>query len=314
MIKTQEPANVKNSYYSRHLIMLICCLCAILMTTKAHAGESMSRAGVYTVTVNTYLTVREQPSTAGEKIGRLNNNERISVLEINNGWAKISMDGGTGTGYVSAKYLSPISVSSQEKHFSVTFMPWGLTYRETLLYLMVIIFLLRFIGAFFFDDSIFYQILIFLQPALALLYVYTVHAPMWFCYPSLMGYIIAYFNLFFLGAYMYFMLMTMWDYICTSFRSFSVFKLLMILLSGFALFKVGSVAIEQIVILVILNILGVIANGVSKSGSRNSGETTIIEDMDGKHEVHETGFGRFTETSGSGKTWNRNGSRFDRIR
>lgn len=310
MIKNKLSVNFRIVILSREFIMMICCLCAILTTTKVSALEYTSTTGIYKVTVNTYLSIRERPSTTSKKIGSLNNNEQISVLGIDNGWARISINGNMG--YVSSQYLSPVSVSSPQKHFSITFMPCGLTFREALLYLMVIVFVLRFIGALFFDDTIFYQVLIFLQPALALLYVYTVDDPMWFCDPDRLGYIIAYFNVFCLGVYMYFMLMTMWDFLCISFHSFSFFRLLMIVLLGFALFKVGSVAIEQLVTLVILNVLGAIASGVSKSGSRGYDDTIIIEDTEGKHEVRETSFGRFTDISDHRKTWHKVGERFIR--
>lgn len=310
MIKNKLSVNCKTAILSRKFILMICCLCAMLLTTQAHAVENTSATGVYTVTTNTYLNVREQPSTASKKIGSLNNNEQVSVLGIDNGWARISINGDTG--YVSLQYLSPVSVSSSQKHFSGTFMPWGITFRESFLYLMVIVFLLRCIGALFFDDTIFYPILIFLQPALALLYVYIVYDPMWFCDPDRLGYIIAYFNLFFLGVYMYCMLMTMWNFLCESFRSFSFFKLLMIFLLGFALFKVGSVALKQLVVLIILNVVGAIASGVSKSGSGDYDDAIIIEDGDGKHKVRETGFGIFTEISNPRNRWRRVGDRFIR--
>ena len=50
------------------------------------------------------LTVRSGPSTGYTSLGKLSNGTAVSVYSISNGWAKIKF--GSGTGYVSAAYLS----------------------------------------------------------------------------------------------------------------------------------------------------------------------------------------------------------------
>lgn len=55
------------------------------------------------VSVNTYLNIRKSPNTSSEIIGRLENGNAVVVKSTTNGWSAIQT--GTGTGYVSAKYL-----------------------------------------------------------------------------------------------------------------------------------------------------------------------------------------------------------------
>lgn len=52
----------------------------------------------------TALNVRKGAGTSYGRIGTLHNGDKVTVLSVNNGWAKISYNGGVG--YVSAKYLT----------------------------------------------------------------------------------------------------------------------------------------------------------------------------------------------------------------
>ena len=61
-------------------------------------------ATYYVKTNGANLTVRSGPSTGYTSLGKLSNGTAVSVYSISNGWAKIKF--GSGTGYVSAAYLS----------------------------------------------------------------------------------------------------------------------------------------------------------------------------------------------------------------
>lgn len=58
---------------------------------------------VYEVNIKSSLNVRLQPTSSSEKIGTLYNNDKVHVVDINDGWAKIEY--GSQYAYVSAQYL-----------------------------------------------------------------------------------------------------------------------------------------------------------------------------------------------------------------
>lgn len=62
---------------------------------------------IYEVNIKSSLNVRTKPSETGEKIGTLYNNDKVNVINISNGWAKIKY--GSQDAYVSSKYLTLIN-------------------------------------------------------------------------------------------------------------------------------------------------------------------------------------------------------------
>ena len=55
------------------------------------------------------LNVRNAPNSQGAVLGSLPQSKEIEVVKINNGWAEIKFNGQKA--YVSAQYLTPVSVS-----------------------------------------------------------------------------------------------------------------------------------------------------------------------------------------------------------
>lgn len=64
----------------------------------------------YKVNVKSSLRVRMAPDKNAEKLGDLFNGEKVAVVDISDGWAKINFNGTTG--YVSDKYLSKVEATS----------------------------------------------------------------------------------------------------------------------------------------------------------------------------------------------------------
>lgn len=77
------------------------------------------------------LNVRSSESIDASIIGKLPNNKQINVISISNGWAKIEY--GTGTGYVSADYITKVdSSNTTSSTFDVdTFINNALQYEGT---------------------------------------------------------------------------------------------------------------------------------------------------------------------------------------
>lgn len=60
----------------------------------------------YKVTSSSRLNVRKSPSTTGHILGTFESGQKIEVLNIDKGWAKVKFNGKTG--YVSAKYITEL--------------------------------------------------------------------------------------------------------------------------------------------------------------------------------------------------------------
>lgn len=67
----------------------------------------------YKVSYTSRLNVRKSPSAKGSLLGSLKKGEEITVISINNGWAKIEY--GKSIGYVSAKYLQELPKQTIEE-------------------------------------------------------------------------------------------------------------------------------------------------------------------------------------------------------
>jgi len=63
------------------------------------------------------LNVRRTPSTSGAVLGTLRSGQEVTVLSIQNGWAKIEFN--KGYGYVSAKYITELPKKVVEQHEEV---------------------------------------------------------------------------------------------------------------------------------------------------------------------------------------------------
>ena len=62
------------------------------------------------------VNFREQPNTSGTVISKLSRNKKVVILEKNNGWVKIEVDGKQG--YVIAEYISDTKVATTSRSSS----------------------------------------------------------------------------------------------------------------------------------------------------------------------------------------------------
>ncbi len=79
------------------LIIAALCLCS---------ATSLFAEVNYRVTSSSRLNVRRSPSTTGTVLGTFKSGQEITVLSINNGWAKVEFN--NSVGYVSAKYITEL--------------------------------------------------------------------------------------------------------------------------------------------------------------------------------------------------------------
>lgn len=79
------------------LIIAALCLCS---------AASLFAEVNYRVTSSSRLNVRRSPSTTGAVLGTFKSGQEITVLSINNGWAKVEFN--NSVGYVSAKYITEL--------------------------------------------------------------------------------------------------------------------------------------------------------------------------------------------------------------
>ncbi len=79
------------------LIIAALCLCS---------AASLFAEVNYRVTSSSRLNVRRSPSTTGTVLGTFKSGQEITVLSINNGWAKVEFN--NSVGYVSAKYITEL--------------------------------------------------------------------------------------------------------------------------------------------------------------------------------------------------------------
>lgn len=88
----------------RHYFHLLFILFALLLQSCAFDTVEESPYDIYRVEVGTYLNIRATPSKRGKVLGTIDNGTLIDVVEINDGWAKISYRG-EEIGYVASDYL-----------------------------------------------------------------------------------------------------------------------------------------------------------------------------------------------------------------
>lgn len=79
------------------LIVAALCLCS---------AASLFADANYRVTSSSRLNVRRSPSTSGAVLGTFKSGQEITVMSINNGWAKVEFN--NTVGYVSAKYITEL--------------------------------------------------------------------------------------------------------------------------------------------------------------------------------------------------------------
>lgn len=86
------------------LIVAALCLCS---------AASLFAEANYRVTSSSRLNVRRSPSTSGAVIGTFKSGQEITVMSINNGWAKVEFN--NTVGYVSAKYITELPKKVDEE-------------------------------------------------------------------------------------------------------------------------------------------------------------------------------------------------------
>lgn len=84
-----------------HLLFL---LIALILQSCAFDRVEEPKYDIYRVEVGTYLNIRATPSKKGTVLGTINNGALVDVIEISDGWAKVSYRGEV-IGYVSSDYL-----------------------------------------------------------------------------------------------------------------------------------------------------------------------------------------------------------------
>ena len=84
-----------------HLFFL---LIALILQSCAFDRVEEPKYDIYRVEVGTYLNIRATPSKKGTVLGTINNGALVDVIEISDGWAKVSYRG-EEIGYVSSDYL-----------------------------------------------------------------------------------------------------------------------------------------------------------------------------------------------------------------
>lgn len=83
---------------------LLFVLTALIMQSCAFDRIEEPKYDIYRVEVGTYLNIRDTPSKKGTILGTINNGALVDVIEITDGWAKVSYRG-EEIGYVASDYL-----------------------------------------------------------------------------------------------------------------------------------------------------------------------------------------------------------------
>lgn len=78
----------------------------------------------YRVISSSRLNVRKAPSVSGAVLGTLRSGENVDVIDINNGWAKVSYKGAVG--YVNTKYIEAVQINAP----APSYIPAPTTSRE----------------------------------------------------------------------------------------------------------------------------------------------------------------------------------------
>ena len=86
------------------------------------SGIIQAKESSYEVNVATFLNVREQPESGSPVLFTLQNGEKVTPLSIENGWAKIEIDGKTG--YASMDFLNEIDVHKTRSGSKQGFKAW----------------------------------------------------------------------------------------------------------------------------------------------------------------------------------------------
>lgn len=152
----------------------------------------------YIVHVNTYLSIRQHPSTNSKRIGSLKNNEEVSVLEIKNGWAKILYK--NQYAYISSSYITEKNISTVNQNKSIKLFSGNIheaihTFTPFLVLLLSIFLLFMKQGC---------RTLIFIIGLSELLFsIVTEDGIPWFCNPSKVGWIMTIIDFIFLSTILY---------------------------------------------------------------------------------------------------------------
>lgn len=145
--------------------------------------------GEYTVRVNSSLSIRATPSAKGKKIDTLTNGQRVQVIDISNGWAKIwYMDQAC---YVKADYLEKVEPSDSGTH-NYSFGLMHSVYKVLYEYMPYVILLLAILVLLMNENHM--KILLFLLGLAELLFAaanseISIGAVPWFCEPNKVGWI-----------------------------------------------------------------------------------------------------------------------------
>ncbi len=75
-------------------------------------AASSGALGIGYVEVNTWLNVRKGPGTSYARIGKLYRNDKVEILETQNGWHKIKWQGSTA--WVCARYVSKSALNDDD--------------------------------------------------------------------------------------------------------------------------------------------------------------------------------------------------------
>jgi protective antigen spaA homolog len=98
------------SQITRATIVLMMLTLTSCISCKEDTPKEEITYSLYQVNIKSSLNVRMEPASNSRKIGALYNNDKVNVININNGWAKIKF--GSQYAYVSSKYLTLIENKS----------------------------------------------------------------------------------------------------------------------------------------------------------------------------------------------------------
>lgn len=101
-------------FYSITKIVILCSLLVLESCISCHKETERTEIqyDLYEVKIKSSLNVRATPDSDAPKLGALYNNEKVHVVNINDGWAKIKY--GTQYAYVSSKYLTLVSKGNND--------------------------------------------------------------------------------------------------------------------------------------------------------------------------------------------------------
>ena len=105
-------------FYSITKIVIIFSLLVLESCISCHKETERDEIqyDLYEVKIKSSLNVRATPDPNAPKLGALYNNEKVNVVNINDGWAKIKY--GTQYAYVSSKYLTLVNKGNKANSHS----------------------------------------------------------------------------------------------------------------------------------------------------------------------------------------------------